>query len=107
MKLGGQFVQVSKRHFFRGLKAVYFDFTVEIEVLVPGSGHASGLCSASKCKKNSTLLGRVRQKEHLGRPLTCRLVSCCCWWAMVCFTSTLLILCSIAYFFAYEEIQTL
>lgn len=37
--------------------------------------------------------------------LTCRLVSCCCWWAMVCFTNTLLILCSMAYFFAWK-IQT-
>lgn len=32
--------------------------------------------------------------------LTCKLVSCCCWWAMVCFTKTLLMLCSIAYFLA-------
>lgn len=35
--------------------------------------------------------------------LTCRLVSCCCWWAMVCFTNTLLMLCSMAYFFACEK----
>lgn len=34
------------------------------------------------------------------RRLTCRLVSCCCWCAMVCFTSTLLMLCSMAYFLA-------
>lgn len=34
--------------------------------------------------------------------LTCRLVSCCCWWAMVCFTNTLLMLCSMAYFFAWK-----
>lgn len=31
------------------------------------------------------------------------MVSCCCWWAMVCFTSTLLMLCSIAYFLAWKE----
>lgn len=35
--------------------------------------------------------------------LTWRLVSCCCWWAMVCFTNTLLILCSMAYFLAWER----
>lgn len=41
---------------------------------------------------------KVRRKfPHL----TCKLVSCCCWWAMVCFTKTLLMLCSIAYFFAW------
>lgn len=30
-------------------------------------------------------------------------MSCCCWWAMVCFTNTLLMLCSIAYFFAWKR----
>lgn len=36
--------------------------------------------------------------------LTCKLVSCCCWWAMVCFTKTLLMLCSMAYFFAWRKV---
>lgn len=40
-----------------------------------------------------------------GGRLTCRLVSCCCWCAMVCFTSTLLMLCSIAYFLACKKRQ--
>lgn len=40
------------------------------------------------------------QQSRSGGGLTCRLVSCCCWCAMVCFTSTLLMLCSMAYFLA-------
>lgn len=47
-----------------------------------------------------------REGERQGREgwqLTCRLVSCCCWCAMVCFTSTLLMLCSMAYFLACER----
>lgn len=49
--------------------------------------------------------GGLQQSRHRGQrvgpwPLTCRLVSCCCWCAMVCFTSTLLMLCSMAYFLA-------
>ena len=42
---------------------------------------------------------------RMPRPLTCRLVSCCCWCAIVCFTSTLFMLCSMAYFFACGEGQ--
>lgn len=33
------------------------------------------------------------------------LANCCCWWASVCFISTILILCSIAYFFAFVTVS--
>ena len=33
------------------------------------------------------------------------LANCCCWWANVCFIKTILILCSMAYFFAFVTVS--
>lgn len=70
------------------------------------------ICQVSQCRgelqaQGCALLPRAPREgaaRGTGRAaqgaLTWRLVSCCCWWAMVCFTSTLLMLCSMAYFLA-------
>lgn len=52
-------------------------------------------------KFRHTPRGQFKKVRRKFPHLTCKLVSCCCWWAMVCFTKTLLMLCSIAYFFAW------
>lgn len=69
-EIWGQFVQVIKGDFFSELQTVYFNFTVETQAQVPGSRQASGLCSGSKCQKNSTLLGRVRHRRSISEGLS-------------------------------------
>lgn len=69
-EIWGQFVQVIKGDFFSELQTVYLNFTVETQAQVPGSRQASGLCSGSKCQKNSTLLGRVRHRRSISEGLS-------------------------------------
>lgn len=66
----------------------------EAEVAGRGGG-------GSPAQAGGAASGRASSRRSAGaQGLTCRLVSCCCWCAMVCFTSTLLMLCSMAYFLA-------
>lgn len=63
----------------------------------PRPQHLAGTPQAQEEEEKAEVAGRAAGQA--GR-LTCRLVSCCCWCAMVCFTRTLLMLCSMAYFLA-------
>ncbi len=67
------------------------------------SEKAKIFCLESRLTGDTRITNFLFEYQKIFTHLTCRLVSCCCWWAMVCFTNTLLMLCSMAYFFAWER----